>query len=40
MVLSLDGRKEVNDRLRKDYTGKGSYDTHRAQVPGVRETAR
>ena len=27
VVLSLDGRKEVNDHFRKDYTGKGSYDT-------------
>ena len=27
MVLSLDGRKEVNDRFRKDINGKGSYDT-------------
>ncbi len=26
VVLSLDGRKEVHDRLRKDYAGKGSYD--------------
>ena len=26
VVLSLDGRKEVHDRFRKDYTGKGSYD--------------
>ena len=26
VVLSLDGRKEVHDRLRKDYMGKGSYD--------------
>ena len=26
VVLSLDGRKEVHDRLRKDYQGKGSYD--------------
>ncbi len=26
VVLSLDGRKEVNDRFRKDYTGRGSYD--------------
>ncbi|MBQ8766342.1 MAG: thioether cross-link-forming SCIFF peptide maturase, partial [Clostridia bacterium] len=26
IVLSLDGRKEVHDRLRKDYQGKGSYD--------------
>ena len=27
VVLSLDGRKEVHDRLRKDYQGRGSYDT-------------
>lgn len=27
VVLSLDGRREVNDRFRKDITGKGSYDT-------------
>ncbi|MBO5790494.1 MAG: thioether cross-link-forming SCIFF peptide maturase, partial [Clostridia bacterium] len=27
VVLSLDGRKEVHDRLRVDYTGKGSFDT-------------
>ena len=26
VVLSLDGRKEIHDRLRKDYSGKGSYD--------------
>ncbi len=26
VVLSLDGRKDVHDRLRKDYQGKGSYD--------------
>ena len=26
VVLSLDGRKEVHDRLRKDYEGRGSYD--------------
>ncbi|MBQ2650307.1 MAG: thioether cross-link-forming SCIFF peptide maturase [Clostridia bacterium] len=26
VVLSLDGRKEVHDRLRRDYAGKGSYD--------------
>ncbi len=26
VVLSLDGRKEVHDRLRRDYTGNGSYD--------------
>ncbi len=26
VVLSLDGRKEVHDRFRRDYTGKGSYD--------------
>ena len=27
VVLSLDGRKEVHDRLRRNYEGKGSYDT-------------
>lgn len=26
VVLSLDGRKEVHDRFRKDHAGKGSYD--------------
>lgn len=26
VVLSLDGRKEVNDRFRVDYSGNGSYD--------------
>ena len=26
VVLSLDGRKDVHDRLRKDYQGRGSYD--------------
>src|SRR5699024_5653030 len=26
-VLSLDDRKEVHDRLRVDYAGRGSYDT-------------
>ena len=26
VVLSLDGRKEVHDRFRKDYQGRGSYD--------------
>ena len=26
VVLSLDGRKETHDRLRKDYAGNGSYD--------------
>ena len=26
VVLSLDGRKEINDRKRVDYAGKGSYD--------------
>ncbi len=26
VVLSLDGRREVHDRLRVDYAGKGSYD--------------
>lgn len=27
VVLSLDGRKEIHDRLRKTINGKGSYDT-------------
>lgn len=27
VVMSLDGRKEVNDRFRKNYAGDGSYDT-------------
>ncbi len=27
VVLSLDGRKEVHDRYRVDYMGRGSYDT-------------
>lgn len=27
VVLSLDGRKEIHDATRKDYAGKGSYDT-------------
>lgn len=27
IVMSLDGRKEVNDRFRKNYAGDGSYDT-------------
>jgi len=27
VVLSLDGRKEVHDHLRKNYAGEGSYDT-------------
>lgn len=27
VVLSLDGRREVNDRFRVDYKGKGSFDT-------------
>ncbi|MDE6901008.1 MAG: thioether cross-link-forming SCIFF peptide maturase [Oscillospiraceae bacterium] len=26
VVLSLDGRKEIHDRLRGDYAGRGSYD--------------
>ena len=26
VVLSLDGRKEINDRFRKDIAGRGSYD--------------
>ncbi len=27
VVLSLDGRREVHDRFRRDYAGRGSYDT-------------
>ncbi|MBO5416609.1 MAG: thioether cross-link-forming SCIFF peptide maturase [Clostridia bacterium] len=27
VVLSLDGRREINDHFRRDYAGKGSYDT-------------
>ena len=27
VVLSLDGRREIHDRYRVDYNGKGSYDT-------------
>ena len=27
VVLSLDGRREVNDHFRRDYMGRGSYDT-------------
>ena len=27
VVLSLDGRKEVNDRFRRDYADRGSYET-------------
>lgn len=34
VVLSLDGRKEVHDRHRVDYSGKGSYDK---VVPKFRE---
>ena len=34
VVLSLDGRKEVHDRFRKDYAGRGSYD---AIVPKFQE---
>ena len=37
VVLSLDGRKEVNDRFRVDRAGKGSYDTI---VPKFREFVR
>ena len=34
VVLSLDGRKEIHDRLRVDYAGQGSYDRI---VPKFRE---
>jgi uncharacterized protein len=37
VVLSLDGRKEVHDRLRRDYAGNGSYDTI---VPNFRHFSR
>ena len=37
VVLSLDGRKEVHDRFRKDYAGRGSYD---AIVPKFQEFVR
>ncbi|MBR2572127.1 MAG: thioether cross-link-forming SCIFF peptide maturase [Clostridia bacterium] len=37
VVLSLDGRKEVHDRLRRDISGRGSYDT---VVPKFRELVR
>ena len=37
VVLSLDGRKEVHDRLRKDYKGNGSYDVI---VPKFQELVR
>ena len=32
VVLSLDGRKEVHDRYRVDYAGKGSWEIGRAHV--------
>ncbi|MBE6036999.1 MAG: thioether cross-link-forming SCIFF peptide maturase [Clostridiales bacterium] len=37
VVLSLDGRPEVHDRFRKDYAGKGSYETI---VPKFQELAK
>ena len=37
VVLSLDGRKEINDRHRVDYNGKGSYDRI---VPKFRDLVR
>ena len=37
VVMSIDGRKEVHDRLRKDYQGNGSYDVI---VPKFQEFAR
>lgn len=37
VVLSLDGRKEVHDRFRKDYQGRGSYDVI---VPKFQELVR
>ena len=38
VVMSLDGRKEVHDRLRKNYAGQGSYCllyTSSMQVPAA-----
>lgn len=37
VVLSLDGRKEIHDRFRKDYHGRGSYDVI---VPKFQELVR
>ena len=37
VVMSLDGRKEVHDRLRRNYAGEGSYDK---VVPKFQEFAR
>ncbi|MGN0715390.1 MAG: thioether cross-link-forming SCIFF peptide maturase, partial [Anaerovoracaceae bacterium] len=37
VVMSIDGRKEVHDHLRKDYQGNGSYDRI---VPKFQEFAR
>ena len=37
VVMSLDGRKEVHDRLRRNYAGEGSYDKI---VPKFQEFAR
>ena len=34
LVLSLDGRKEVNDRMRPHRGGQGSYD--RSEIPACR----
>ena len=36
VVLSLDGRKEVHDRLRKTVTGKWQLRSYRSEVPGIR----
>ena len=33
VVLSLDGRKEINDKMRPFRNGKGSYDLDRAEIP-------
>ena len=37
VVMSIDGRKEVHDRFRVDYQGRGSYDTI---IPKFQEFAR
>ena len=35
VVLSLDGRKEVHDRFRKDYAGRGQLRHHRTQFSAL-----
>ena len=35
VVLSLDGRKEINDKMRPFRNGSGSYEHDRSKVPEV-----